>query len=143
MDYQYNDGGRQEAGFKGDTRDCFVRAVAIATERPYKKVYDFVNRVCKEEKASKTRRGKSCSRTGVHSVTARKIMEMLGWAWTPTMIVGQGCKVHLRADELPQGRVICRVSKHFVAVIDGVAQDTFDPTRQGKRCVYGYWVKEA
>jgi hypothetical protein len=26
------------------------------------------------------------------------------------------------------------------AVIDGVIHDTFNPSRGGSRCVYGYWV---
>jgi hypothetical protein len=57
------------------------------------------------------------------------------------MAVGSGCKVHLRADELPSGRLIVRVSHHFAAVIDGVIHDTHDCSRGGTRCVYGYWVR--
>jgi hypothetical protein len=59
----------------------------------------------------------------------------------PTMQIGSGCRVHLRADELPAGRIICQVSRHLCAVIDGVVYDTHDPTRDGTRCVYGYWHK--
>jgi len=42
----------------------------------------------------------------------RAYNESLGWKWTPTMRIGQGCKVHLRADELPVGRLIVSVSRH-------------------------------
>jgi hypothetical protein len=66
-------------------------------------------------------------------------IESLGWQWTPMMKIGSGCKVHLRADELPSGRIIARVTKHLVAVIDGVIHDTHDCSRGGTRCVYGYW----
>jgi hypothetical protein len=55
------------------------------------------------------------------------------------MFIGQGCKVHLRADELPKGRLVVALSKHIVAVIDGVIHDTDDPSRGGTRCVYGYF----
>ena len=55
------------------------------------------------------------------------------------MKIGSGCTVHLRADELPTGRLIVSVSRHVVAVIDGVIHDTHDPSRDGTRCVYGYW----
>jgi hypothetical protein len=55
------------------------------------------------------------------------------------MQVGSGCKVHLRADELPPGCLIARVSRHVVDVIDGVIHDTHDCSRGGARCVYGYW----
>ena len=33
--YTYDDGGRADAGFKGDTGDCAVRAIAILTGIPY------------------------------------------------------------------------------------------------------------
>jgi hypothetical protein len=55
------------------------------------------------------------------------------------MGIGTGCKVHLNADELPKGRLICNVSKHYSAVVDGVLNDTYDSSRNGNRCVYGYW----
>ena len=37
--YTYHDGGRAYAGFKGDTGDCAVRAIAILTGIPYADVY--------------------------------------------------------------------------------------------------------
>ena len=65
----------------------------------------------------------------------------LGFEWHPTMKIGQGCKVHLRADELPSGTLLVKCSSELVAVIDGVAQSKRDPRRDGDRCVYGYWKK--
>ena len=138
----YNDGGRAVAGFKGTAGDCAVRAVAIAAEIPYQKAYDMINRHSKNEKPSKRRKGRSSSRTGVHRVTFDKVMEELGWHWTPTMQIGSGCTVHVRADELPSGRLILNLSKHYAAFLDGVLHDTYDDSRNGKRCVYGYWTKE-
>jgi hypothetical protein len=64
-----------------------------------------------------------------------------GFDWVPTMKIGAGCEVHLLANELPSGKLIVRVSKHLTAVINGVIQDTHDPSRGGSRCVYGYYVK--
>ena len=57
------------------------------------------------------------------------------------MTIGSGTRVHLRADELPAGRLIVRISKHMSAVIDGVVYDMFDPTRGGTRVVYGYFTQ--
>jgi len=142
MVWKYNDGGREEAGYKGKTGDCFARALAIATHLSYQEAYDFINEFSKIERTGKRKRGKSNARTGVYKASARWIMEELGWKWTPTMFIGSGCKVHLKADELPKGKIICNVSKHFVAVVDGVIQDTFDCSRNETRCVYGYWGKE-
>ena len=46
----YNDGGRAAAGFKGNTRDCVTRAIAIVTGKPYKEVYDALNELSKQNK---------------------------------------------------------------------------------------------
>ena len=142
MQWVMDDGGRAAAGYKGKTGDCVCRAIAIATERPYKEVYDLINAFAKEEKITKRKRGKSSARNGVYKDVRRQIMEHLGWTWVPTMKIGEGCTVHLRAEELPKGRLIVSVSKHLCAVIDGVLHDTYDCSRDGTRCVYGYYYKE-
>jgi hypothetical protein len=36
--FQFNDGGRIAAGYKGSAGDCVVRSVAIATALPYQAV---------------------------------------------------------------------------------------------------------
>jgi hypothetical protein len=137
--FQFNDGGRAEAGYKGFTSDCVCRAIAIATQKPYKEVYNLINEFAKTEKITKSKRSRSSARTGVRKETVRKIMEHLGWEWIPTMQIGQGCNVHLSDGELPMGRLVVTVSGHETAVIDGVINDTYDCSRDGKRCVYGYY----
>lgn len=139
MRYVYDDGGRSNY-FKGDADDCVCRAVAIATGRDYKEIYDLINEYAKRERKSKNN-SKSSARNGVRKGTDRKIIESLGWKWTPTMTIGSGCKVHLREEELPSGTIIAAVSGHLTCVIDGVIHDTFDPSRDGTRCVYGYWSR--
>jgi hypothetical protein len=134
-----NDGGRKEAGYKGTTGDCVTRAIAIATRKPYQEVYDALNALAAGERITKRRKKSSSARTGVHKDTQRRYLESLGWVWTPTMAIGSGCKVHLRARELPTGRLVVNVSKHTVAVIDNVIHDTYDCSREGTRCVYGYF----
>lgn len=141
MKWVFNDGGREAAGYRGTTGDCVCRAIAIATQRPYKEVYDLINAFSKNERTGKRKRGKSNARTGVYKNTIRKVMEHYGWKWIPTMQIGQGCKVHLRAEELPTGRLVVSVSKHETAVIDGVINDIYDCSRNGTRCVYGYYIK--
>lgn len=141
--WEYDDGGRALAGFQGDTGDCGVRAIAIVTGMTYREVYDGINILAKEDAKGRTSKKRcSNSRTGIwpHIVTA--FLEPHGWKWVPTMEFGKGCTVHLNAEELPDGAIIARVSRHFTAVVDGVIRDTYDPSREGKRCVYGYWVKE-
>ena len=141
MEWIYSDGGRAAAGYKGTTDDCVTRAVAIAADLSYQQVYEAINELAKTERQGSRKRGRSSARTGVHKPTTRRYLEQLGWEWVSTMQIGSGCRVHLRADELPPGRLICAVSKHVCAVINGVVFDIHDPTRDGTRCVYGYWHK--
>jgi len=143
-----NDGGRKAAGFKGDAGDCLCRAAAIVTGRSYREVYDLINELAERERYARGRLGmmaatgrKSSARTGVYKATGRDVLESLGLRWTPTMTIGAGCRVHLAPGELPAGRLVVQVSKHWTAVIDGVVYDTHDPSRDGSRCVYGYWSK--
>jgi hypothetical protein len=141
MQFVFNDGGRAAAGYKGLTRDCVTRSIAIVTGKPYAEVYTAINEASKSERRGKRKSGLSSARTGVHKPTYRRYLESLGYKFTPTMGIGTGCKVHLRSDELPAGKLIVCVSRHVTAVIDGVINDTNDPSREGTRCVYGYFTK--
>lgn len=137
MEWMYDDGGRKNAGYRGDTGDCGVRAVAIASGKPYQEVYDSINEIAKQERPRK--KSRSNSRDGIWKKTLHKYIVSLGGEWISTMGIGTGCQVHMRAGEMPDGRVVVRVSRHYSAVIDGVIRDTHDPSRDGDRCVYGYW----
>jgi hypothetical protein len=140
LPWVFNDGGRQAAGFKGLTNDCVVRSICIATQLPYTAVYEAMNEFAKGERQTKRMRSRSSSRTGVHKKTSKAFMKELGWSWFPTMGIGTGTTVHLRDGELPLGRLVVAVSKHYTAVIDGVIHDTHDPSRDGTRAVYGYYL---
>lgn len=139
IQYRYHDGGRAAAGFKGSAGDCFARAVAIATQLPYRMIYDKTNELASYERMGSRKQGISDARTGVYKTTAHKFMAAIGWVWVPTMFIGSGCKVHLRAEELPKGPLVLALSKHFAAVVGGILYDTGDCSREGRRCVYGYW----
>ena len=148
INFTYNDGGRAEAGFKGKTGDCVARAVAIASGLPYKEVYDRLAEGNANQRVTKRTRGlkKNGVKTASHGINVTRkwfkdYMKELGFEWVPTMQIGSGCKVHLDEDELPNGRLVCSVSRHSTAVIDGVLNDTYDCSRMGTRCVYGYYIK--
>lgn len=158
MQFVYDDGGRTAAGYKGHAGDCVARAIAIATGRPYGEVYDALAHGAGTQRRSKhaARRARS-ARNGIHTSRKwfREYMASIGMVWVPTMRIGQGCTVHLVAGELPAGRLVVSVSKHYTAVIDGAVHDTHDPQRRTiwykgngpesgvdritERCVYGYW----
>ena len=144
-----NDGGRQAAGFKGRTGDCVVRSIAIATGISYQKVYQDLYdanekfRIKSRSKLAKNLIKKNDSpRTGTHRAVLKKYLKQLGWKWTPTMFIVQGCKVHLKKEELPNDTLIVSCSKHITVVINGVLNDTYDCSRNGTRCVYGYWSRQ-
>jgi hypothetical protein len=149
MQYVKVDGGRSAAGYKGTTGDCVTRAIAIATGKRYQDVYDDLlwcttnyaeTKRDKVSRSIKNRNGYS-PRKGVHRKVYDKYLSDMGWKWVPTMKIGSGCTVHLKANELPSGRIIVRLSRHLAAVIDGVLHDTYDCSRDETRCVYGYYTK--
>lgn len=130
MKWVFNDGGRSRY-FKGETYDCVVRAIAIATGEDYKLVYQDLHIMAKKS-----------PRHGVNKGVYKHYLEsILGYTWVPCMKIGSGCRVHLNSEELPKGTIIVQVSKHIACVIDGVLHDTYDSSREGTRCVYGYWRK--
>ena len=130
MEFVYSDGGRSKY-FKADNvGDCAVRAIANATGKDYKEVYDALKGL---------NNGKSC-RNGTPKNVDKKYLQQLGWEWHATMLIGSGCTTHLNADELPNGTLIVSVSKHLTCVKDGVIYDTYDCSRGGERCVYGFWT---
>lgn len=176
MEFNYNDGGRKDAGYKGNTGDCVCRSICIVTGLPYQQVYDaLASGNASQRKGKREPKHKAGKKTAAHGIsTTRKwfkdYMAYLGLVWTPTMLIGQGCKVHLTASELPAGRLVVMVSNHCTAVIDGVINDTYNPSERGctvypngypehllpkgaykmdngngwayrpERCVYGYYL---
>lgn len=145
MKFNYNDGGRVAAGYKGgQTGDCVARAIAIATGKPYDVIYKRLADGTYDQrrgKGHKTGRPRSAANgINVKRQWFKRYMQSLGFTWVSTMGIGTGCKVHLREDELSKGHLVVAVSKHYTAVINHVINDTFNPDRNGTRCVYGYWI---
>ena len=134
----YNDGGRSNYFSGKASGDCVTRAVAIASGMDYKEVYKTFAKLNASRGVAKS------ARNGVYTKTKafKDTMREWGFKWIPTMGIGTGCKVHLKADELPKGRIVASCSRHYSSVIDGVINDTYDPSREGTRAVYGYWIYE-
>lgn len=111
--YIRTDGGRAKY-FKGTTGDCVVRAIALASDKDYKEVYNEFRR----------RMPKGTSpRNGVPKKIYHSYILELGFEWIPYMGIGTGCKVDLKKEELPQGIMICRLSKHLTCVKEHVIYD--------------------
>jgi hypothetical protein len=127
--FVYNDGGREDAGFKGKTKDCAVRAMAIALDLPYADVYREL------AQANKDAGRKKSVRRGVMKEVYSTVLSQYGWEWRSAPKF-DGRKA--RYNDLPNGRCIARMAKHMAAVIDGDLHDSWDSRR---KMVYGYWFK--
>jgi hypothetical protein len=130
MKYQYNDGGRKAAGFKGTAGDCGARAMAIALGLDYTAVY-------KELAQANADNGRAKSaRNGIMKDVYTDVLKRYGWVWVKAP---QFAGRKARCSDMPAGVVIAKQAHHFVAVIDGVANDAWNCTG---RMVYGYWAKQ-
>lgn len=144
MTFVNDDGGRAAAGYRGHTGDCVARSIAVASGRPYSEVYARLAAGNVDQRRGKHPRRAAGKRTASQGInTGRKwfrdYMAELGFTWSPCMGIGTGCKVHLLASELPPGRLVLALSKHYAAFVNGELHDTYDCSRGGTRCVYGYW----
>lgn len=147
LPFEYNDGGRLEAGFTGSNiRDCVARSISIVSGVPYMDVYSALADGNASQKAtSRTPKRTKTAAKGIF--TKRKwfqdYMRSLGFVWVSTQSFNSKKRTYLRKGALPPGRLVVAVSKHYTAVIDGVINDTHDCGRNGQRCVYGYWTKDS
>jgi hypothetical protein len=122
------DGGRSQY-FKGQAGDCAARAMAIALELDYKQCY---NELAAAHRATT---GKRTARNGIYKDDFSVVLKRHGWVWHPAPKI-DGRKA--RHYDMPEGRVIARMSRHFAAVIDGVVHDSFDSR---DKMIYGFWAK--
>jgi hypothetical protein len=144
------DGGRRATGYHHVRGGCVPRAIAIATRKSYREVHDALvaatlhyvkthrNRIPGWIKRSRNRRGFDPAYGSYKEVYA-PYLESIGWRFAPT----EECKVRLRADELPSGRLVVEVHGHLVAVIDGTIHDTWYCAGAGRRPVNGYYTARA
>lgn len=143
MKWKFNDGGRSEY-FKGTGGDCVARAISIASGIDYMEVYNRLAEGVQTQRKSKRSSSSTGKKTALHGINVKRkwfkdYMTELGFEWTPCMSIGSGCKFHFTSEEMPSGRIVASLSKHYSVMIDGIINDTYDPSRDGTRCVYGYY----
>ena len=119
--YQYSDGGRESAGFKGRAGDCVTRAMAIATGKPYRECYRAL------AKANKVYTGVRSARNGVRKEAYVKVFSDAGMVQIPiNWPVGRGPKPTLTQAAKKFPTCIVTTAKHMIAIKDGVLRDTWD-----------------
>lgn len=126
MRYHYNDGGRRDAGFKGQTSDCVTRAIAIATGTPYRQVYRELTELTK----SMTGGLDTSVASGCSNEVAHRYLIDLGWSVVPTP------NRYLKDAPRDQRILVKLTERHDVAVINGTVHDSWD-SRVSKRTKCG------
>ena len=138
MRYQKTDGGRKDAGYRGRSGDCVTRAIAIATDTPYRRVRLEMTEMVKEATGGLVRGvANGCVTPVAHAyLTAR------GWEAVPT-------PKGIYLNELPcSGRFIACMTtrRHWAAVINNTVNDMWDSrytrrTKSGWMKLNGYYRK--
>lgn len=129
MTYVYTDGGRVEAGLKTKT-DCGIRAMAIACNISYIEARKVLKEVSKSGKL-----GSAAIARGIYKEDMEVALKRYGFVRKSSPKF-KGRKA--RYSDLPKGRIVAHMAKHFAAVIDGTLYDSWDSS--GKM-VYDYWIK--
>lgn len=134
LPYQYDDGGRSKYFRAKNVGDCVCRAIAIASGKDYKEVYNMLYKASGDS-----------PRNGVmtSSVRFKRFMREQGFVWVSLCQIGSKQSSHFYKGEIPSvGRLVCSAHRHEVAVVDGIVRDTWDSRYNSwgePRRVYGYW----
>jgi hypothetical protein len=123
--FAYSDGGRRISGRPGETRDCTVRALALALDIPYDIAHAGLAKLGRKPRHGFLFR---MPNLGEFSKVLEECPEY-------------SCRtVRKVLPELMQGRFIVRVRGHVFAVVGGTALDV-SPTKPGRRVCMVYRVK--
>lgn len=126
MNYVTDDGGRSHSNRPKQRNDCVVRAIAIASARPYDEVYD--------EMASAGRKSGRGTSKDVWQVWLSERADRVSFpavAGQERMKPGTFCQLY------PVGRWVIQMAGHVAAVVDGVVHDAEKPRETA--CVYAAW----
>lgn len=119
--FNHNDGGRAEAGFRGNARDCVCRAISIITGgggTNYKKWYKLLADM------NRKRCGKATAREGLDWKDSDKAMVLAGLTKVKRS-QGDPYPTFTEAYER-YGDCIVTTTGHICAIVDGKLQDNGD-----------------
>ena len=132
--FKLNDGGRKDAGFKGQAPDCVVRAIAIVMGAPYRQVRKDILELTKEMTG-----GMEDISRGVYPPVTHRYLTERGFE----LVI---CK-NQYVDDLPTNTalIVC-TARHDFAMVDGVVNDTWHGhksrrTKNGFAKVRGYYIQ--
>jgi len=126
MNVNITDAGRSKSRRPKQSKDCVVRAFAIALDWSYDDMYDAMAQA-----------GRKCSRS-----TPKRVWQ----TWISTRALRIGFNAHKGAPRMTlerfaqthnSGVYVVQCAKHVMACVNGVMQDTAIPRRAA--CVYACW----
>ena len=117
ISFRYNDGGRSEAGYRGDTGDCVCRATAILAGADYKELYK------RYADLHHKRHGTRTARNGINKADYERVFKQLG---LEKVKLGRGPKPTFTEAWEQFGDCIVTTTRHICAIVDGALQDTED-----------------
>ena len=128
--YEFSDGGRAAAGYKGSTGDCVVRAIAILTGEPYKEVYTDMANAMKANGYRKSANPDTAKR-GIKrergQLTVKAVQdEVLHYYGIQRVSLPRGKRPTYAAAYRRYGNCIVSTVKHLSAIVDGYLLDTSD-----------------
>ena len=137
--FKYHTGFACEAGTAPLSKDCVVRALALAGVAPYETLLHSLNAVDSEGNI-----------TGVLGVDSDKALKDAGFVFVKTS--GLRLTSH-DVSTLPSSGIVISMRRHLVYVQDGTIYDTYNPSvaRLGRtrtargyngRPIFGYWLKD-
>lgn len=126
----YDDGGRARYFSTRTHNDNLPRAIAIASGRDYREVYDALCAFTGDS-----------PRRGIAKTPLKNFMRCNGFVWRGVQRFGMCKSVLLTPANIPtQGRIICKAARDYFAIIDGVIRDTEDFTQHTPPpAIFGYW----
>lgn len=127
--YACDDGGRSDAGFRGDTGDCAVRAIAILTRTPYAVVYRRMAACMRA--AGYAASGNAYRQRPRHglkpAISARNLQDLVKTSFgLSRVMLPRGPRPTYSEAWVLHGDCIVGTAKHVCAIVDGDLRDTFD-----------------
>lgn len=127
--YVHDDGGRSEAGFKGDTGDCAVRAIAILTRTPYPDVYQRMAACMKRAGYGASGNAyRQRPRQGLKpAISARDLQNLVKASYGLSRVkLPRGPRPTYSEAWARHGDCLVGTAKHVCTIVDGDLRDTFD-----------------
>lgn len=117
LNYVKDDGGRADAGYKGEAGDCVTRALAIVSGEPYRELYRELAR------AQQAVTGKRSARNGIKKKAYEAVFQ--GHGLVKVKLPKGPRPTYAQAHER-YGDCIVTTARHVCALVDGALHDTFD-----------------